>query len=185
MPPDFDQIIIRSLHAHEWREMRDLRLRALRDEAADIAFIDTFDSAVVRPDDFWQQRAAAASAEAGALASARQFVAITADGSWVGSVTVLIERTGDKDFEGLTIKRSAGAIVGVYVDDAHRGRGILQSLFKAAIDWVRERGLDYARLYVHARNLRAHKAYEKAGFQRTGITLEGSVGSEIEMARDV
>jgi len=185
MQPDFEQITIRSVHAHEWREMRDLRLKALRDEATTIAFIDTFETASARPDEFWQQRAAAASLEAGATSGARQFVAITADGTWIGSVTVLIEHAGDNDFEGLPIGRSAGSVVGVYLDDAFRGRGTLQSLFTTALDWVRERGIGRARLYVHVENLRAQKAYEKAGFQRTGLTLDGSVGPELEMARDV
>jgi len=178
-------ITVRPVHDHEWREVRALRLQALQDDAAAIAFVDTFEVAAARPDEFWEQRTSAASVEAGTDATARQFVAITGEGSWVSSVTVLIEQAGKKDFEGNEILRSGGGIVGVYLDPAFRGRGIIQSIFDAAIDWVRERGLDYARLHVHVDNLRAQKAYEKAGFRLTGVTLVGSVGEEFEMAREL
>lgn len=180
-----DEITVRPVHDYEWRDIRDLRLRALHDEAADIAFIDTVAGATARSDEFWQRRAIGASVEAGEHASARQFVAVAPDGTWVGTVTILIERAGDNDFESLPIRRSGGAAVGVYLDPEYRGRGVIQNLFDIAVDWVRERGLDYARLYVHADNLRAQKAYEKAGFHFTGTTLVGSVGPEVEMAREV
>ena len=65
------------MHDHEWREVRTLRLRALRDEAARIAFVDKFEDASGRPDEFWQERVALASVEAGSDAGARQFVAVT------------------------------------------------------------------------------------------------------------
>lgn len=178
-------VTVRPVHDHEWREVRTLRLRALRDEAARIAFVDNFEDASGRPDEFWQERVALASVDAGSDAGARQFVAVTEDGAWIGSVTVLVERAGEKDFEGAVIDRSAGGVVGVYLDPAFRGSGVMEDLLDAAVDWIRERGLDYARLYVHADNLRAQGAYEKAGFQPTGTTLLGSIGPEIEMARDV
>ena len=180
-----EEITVRAVHDHEWREVRELRLRALQDEVAAIAFIDTFDAASARPDEFWQQRAAGSSLEAGESATGRQFVAVTEAGAWVGAVTVLVERAGEKDFEGAEILRSGGAIVGVYLDPAYRGRGILQRMFAAALDWVRESGLDRARLYVHVDNARARRAYESAGFAATGATVSGSVGEELEMARDV
>lgn len=180
-----DAIAVRPVHDHEWREVRALRLRALQDEAAHIAFVDNFDDAFSRPDEFWQQRTIRASLEAGADADARQFVAVMGDGTWIGTVTVIVEHVGDKDFEGSEIGRPGGAIVGVYLDPAFRGRGMTQSLFDAALDWVRERDIDWVRLYVHGENLRAQKAYERAGFRPTGTSLLGSIGFEIEMARDV
>ncbi|MGV8882753.1 MAG: GNAT family N-acetyltransferase [Rhodoglobus sp.] len=178
-----EQIAVRPIHDHEWREVKAIRLRALQDEVADIAFVDTFEVASARPDEFWQQRTNAASVEAEMDARARQIIA-TVDGMWVGSATVLIELEGQKDFEGDVIQSSGGALVGVYLDTEFRGRGIIQNMFDAALDWVRERGLNRARLYVNVDNLRAQKAYEKAGFRPTGATLVGSVGPELEMARD-
>ena len=178
-------VTVRAVHDHEWRETRDLRLRSLQDEVAAIAFVDNFESASAKPDEFWQERAAGSSLEAGTDAPARQFAAVTEDGTWVGSLTVLIEQAGDKDFEGAVVERSAGAVVGVYLDPAFRGAGIIQTMLDMAVEWLQLRGLDHARLYVHADNLRAQRAYEKSGFHPTGKTLLGSVGEEIEMARDV
>lgn len=180
-----EQTSIRPVHDHEWREVRELRLRALQDEAAPIAFIDTFDAASVRPEEFWQQRAASSSVEAGSTADARQFIAITEEGRWVGSLTVLVERPGEKDFEGKVIQRAAAAIVGVYLEAPFRGRGLIQAMFDQALDWARERGLEYARLYVHAENQRAQGAYERAGFRPTGATFPGALGEERELAREI
>lgn len=176
-----DTITVRPVREHEWREVRALRLRALQDDAASIAFVDDFASASSQPDEFWKLRVVRASAEAGPDAAARQFVAIADDGAWIGSVTVIVERAGEQDYEGALIERSGGAIVGAYLDPAFRGRGIIQSLIASALDWIRERRLDHARLYVHTDNLPAQKAYEKAGFRPTGR----ATGPEIEMARDV
>lgn len=178
-------IVVRPVRGHEWIEVRALRLRALQDEAAGIAFVDTLEAATVRPDEFWKDRTAQASSDAGPDPSARQFVATTSDGNWIGSITVLIERAGEKDFEGKEIRRSGGGVVGVYLDPAYRGKGVIQSLFDAAFDWLRDLHLDSARLYVHAENSRAHNAYLKAGFRPTGVTLVGSIGPEVEMARAV
>jgi RimJ/RimL family protein N-acetyltransferase len=178
-------ITVRPIHDHEWQEVRALRLRALQDEVASIAFVDTFEEASVPPDEFWQQRAHGSSVEAGANAGVRSFIAIAGDGAWIGSVTVIVEKVGEKDFEGNEIVRDGGAIVGVYLDPEYRGRGVIQRLFDAALDWVRERELGYARLYVHSDNLRAQGAYLRAGFTPTGASFEGSLGAELEMAREV
>jgi len=180
-----EEVTVRAVREHEWRNVRELRLAALRDEVAAIAFVDTIESALARPDTFWQERTRDASVEAGPKAAARQFVAITGADVWIGSVTVLVEKPGETDFEGAEITRPAAALVGVYLDKSARGRGILQSMFESALDWARERGLPHARLYVHADNLRAQKAYVRAGFSPTGKALTGSLGAEIEMARSV
>lgn len=179
-----ETITVRTVHEYEWREVRALRLRALQDQAASVAFVDDFENASSQPDEFWTQRVVRASAEAGPDAAARQFVAITEDGTWIGSVTVILERAGEQDYEGAVIETSGGAIVGVYLDPAFRGRGTIQRLLEAAVDWVRDRGLRRARLYVHVHNVRAQRAYEKAGFRPTGTELVGAVGREMEMVRD-
>lgn len=180
-----NDVTVRPIRAHEWRERRDQRLRALQDDAAAIAFTVNYAEAAARPDESWREVALSSSIDAGPDAPARQFVAVTGDGEWVGTLTVLIELEGDLDFEGKAVARSGGGIVGVYVDPAFRGQGLLARLFEAAFDWVRERGFDHARLYVHADNVRARAAYEKVGFAATGVTLTGLIGPELELARRV
>jgi GNAT superfamily N-acetyltransferase len=174
---------VRPVHEHEWQQVRDLRLRALRDEAASIAFSDTYAGASVQPDAYWQERTSRASLEAGDSASARQFVALDATGEWVGSAVALLEVWGEKDYLGEIVERDGGAVVGVYVDPAHRGAGVIHQLLDAAADWVRAHGLDRLRLHVHAENSRAQRAYERAGFLPTGVSFTGAVGPELEMAR--
>ena len=173
---------IRPVRADEWQEIKALRLRALADDAAPIAFLETSADAAARPDEFWQERARGSSVDAGPGAGARQFVAVTKDGEWVGTAVALVEAAGDVDFEGAVVSRSGGHVVGVFLCPEHRGRGVLDRLFEAAGDWLRALALERVRLYVHADNVRAQRSYEKLGFEPTGTRVSGSIGTEIEMA---
>jgi GNAT superfamily N-acetyltransferase len=173
---------IRPVHASEWRQIKALRLRALSDEAAPIAFLDSYADASTRPDGFWQDRARGSSVEAGQEAGARQFVAVTVAGEWAGTAVALVEKAGAVDFEGAVVDKPGGHVVGVFLCPEHRGRGVLERLFRSLTDWLREIGLDHVRLYVHEENVRARRAYEKLGFQPTGTHVAGSIGTEIEMA---
>ncbi|RZS60364.1 ribosomal protein S18 acetylase RimI-like enzyme [Xylanimonas ulmi] len=178
--------MIRPVRAHEWREIRALRLEGVQGDVDRLAFAETFEQEAAKPDEFWQERAAGSSLDAGADAGARQFVAIADDGTWVGSSVVLIESAGGEDYEDRTIEQSGGHIVGVYVNSEHRGTGLVEELFNACLEWARERGLGRVRLYVHQDNARAQGAYRKCGFEPTGVLIEGdSLGCEVEMARAV
>jgi hypothetical protein len=55
VPGDY---VIRSIRADEWPAVKELRLRALRDPLAHLAFLETYDDAVGRPDSYWQERTA-------------------------------------------------------------------------------------------------------------------------------
>ncbi|UYO98629.1 GNAT family N-acetyltransferase [Microbacterium sp. M28] len=171
---------VRRVRADEWREVRQLRLHALADAAAPIAFLDTLANATVRPDDFWQERTARA---AGTDQSA-QFVAIDG-GEWVGSVSVLRRAVGDTDHHGRALEQRRSDVVGVYVRPSHRGQGIIDSLLAAASDWARTLGDPVLTLDVHADNDRAQSAYRRAGFAPTGFRFSGPIGPEIEMARSL
>ncbi|WP_104525649.1 GNAT family N-acetyltransferase [Blastococcus atacamensis] len=174
---------VRPVRASEWREIRALRLAALTDEVAATAFVESYDAAAGRPDEFWQERAQAASVDAGPEAVARQFIAVADDGTWVGTAVALVEKAGEADFEGAVVEESGGHLVGVYLHPGHRGAGVMDELFEAALEWLRELGLSRVRLYVHADNARAQRFYEKAGFRDTGGRFTGSIGPEIEMAK--
>lgn len=174
---------VRPVRAHEWREIRALRLAALSDPAAPMAFLESRADSEARTDEFWQDRARNSSVDAGADATARQFVATTTDGRWVGTVTVLVERAGATDLQGAAIEASGGHLVGIYLHPDHRGRGLLGDLIQAVAEWLRALGMPRARLYVHADNTRAQRAYAKAGFRATGAELTGIIGPELEMAR--
>lgn len=176
---------IRPVHEHEWEEIRRLRLTALKDDAAPIAFLETYDDALARPDHFWQERARGACVESGDGAGARQFVAVAQDGDWVGSASVLVERAGLTNMQGERIPVDGGYVVGVYVHHDHRGRGLVGGLFEGVTAWLRQIGCERVRLHVHADNARAQAAYRRLGFTATGATMTVDAGVELEMARDL
>ena len=174
---------IRPVRAEEWRQVKDLRMHALQDEAAPIAFLTTFAEAKARDDESWQTQTANGSVDAGNGAGSRQFVAIADDGTWVGTTVLLVERAGTEDFSGSRIDRDGGHVVGVYVHPDHRGAGLIDRLFDAALAWARELGLDRVRLHVHTDNARARAVYRRLGFVETGNGFTGPIGEELEMAR--
>ncbi|MFF9816771.1 GNAT family N-acetyltransferase [Streptomyces sp. NPDC014006] len=163
-----DDLAIRPIRAEDWPAVKELRLAALRDPLAHLAFLETYEQAAERSDAFWQERAAG-SGEGGT--GARQFVAEGADGQWAGSVTVLVEEAGTTDWAGFPVERRQGHVVGVYVRPEHRGSGLTKALFDAALEWAWGIGLERVRLIVHEDNKRAQGFYRKAGFVPSGLTV--------------
>src|SRR5690606_18274304 len=160
--------VVRPVLAHEWAKVKELRLTALRDPVAHLAFLETYEDAAAQPDTFWRDRTANAAQEAG---TSRQFVAEAGDGSWVGTVSVLIEVPGTTDWAGMPVERRQGHLVGVYVAPGHRGGGMTAALFDAALTWAWGRGAERVRLIVHPDNVRALGFYRKAGFAESGVTV--------------
>ncbi|MFD8911013.1 GNAT family N-acetyltransferase [Streptomyces sp. NPDC059575] len=176
--------VVRGIRADEWERVKGLRLDALRDPVAPLAFLDTYENAVAQEDRFWQDRAELAAEGA---TKGRQFVAEAADGSWVGSVTVLMEQPGTMDWSGHPVERRQGHVVGVFLRDGHRGNGLIQALLEAGVAWAWEQEAERVRLFVHEENERAQKAYLKAGFGPTGLVLSFSkdeAANELEFALD-
>lgn len=173
--------VIRAARADEWAKAKELRLVALQDPAAPVAFLDSYEDAVQQPDSFWQERSARATAQPGAPAG--QFIAEAADGSWAGSVVVLIEDAGTTDFGGAVVKEAQGLVVGVFVRPEHRGTGLIGKLIGAALDWawsIEEPRLARVLLHVHPENLRAQGAYRRIGFEPTGVTVRFEPHSSVE-----
>ncbi|MFJ3232160.1 GNAT family N-acetyltransferase [Streptomyces sp. NPDC086787] len=163
------EYVVRAIQADEWPEVKELRLRALQDAVAHLAFLETYEDAAARPDAFWQERALGGAEDA---ASVRQVVAVAPGGEWVGSVTVLMEEAGSTDWAGFPVERRQAHVVGVYVRPEHRGNGLLDALFAAGLAWAWERGAERARLLVHEDNGRARAAYQKVGFEPSGVIVQ-------------
>lgn len=172
-------VTVRRVRADEWERVRDLRLESLRDPVAAIAFLETYDASLARPDGFWRERAA------GGAAGARvaQFVAEADGGAWVGTVTVLVRRAGDVDHHGVTATDDRADLVGVYVAPSGRGSGTIDALIEAAAAWVRGIGLTELWLDVHRDNARARAVYARCGFEETGRAFTSVIGAEVEMRR--
>ncbi|MFF0430517.1 GNAT family N-acetyltransferase [Streptomyces sp. NPDC004520] len=160
---------IRTIRADEWEKTREIRLAALQDPIAHLAFLDTYEAAVERPDAFWKDRAEGSS-ESGD-GSVLQFVAEAPDGSWAGTITLLVERPSDEARFGEAAKVDQTHIVGVYVRPEARGTGVIDALFRAGVEWswtVPEPAVERVRLYVHEKNARAAAFYRRFGFVATG-----------------
>ncbi|MEV5607748.1 GNAT family N-acetyltransferase [Streptomyces sp. NPDC052225] len=174
---------IRPIRADEWALAKELRLAALQDEAAPIAFLETYEEALARPDSFWQDRASGNSHGT----DARMFVAVGPDGRFVGSVVALVERAGAEDYFGSVVERTQGAIVGVYVRPEARGGAVIRGLFDAAVAWAwTVDGIERVRLYVHEDNARAEAFYLRYGFVRTGgVTPMAGDPSKLEREMEI
>ncbi|MGW4750632.1 GNAT family N-acetyltransferase [Streptomyces sp. NPDC004290] len=173
--------MIRSIRPEDWPAVKELRLLALRDPVAHLAYLETYDEAAARPDAFWQERAAGAAV---GVADAQQIVAETPDGTWTGTLTVLMEQAATTDWAGFPVERTQGHVVGVFVRPEHRGTGLTKALFDAGLEWAWGRGAERVRLIVHEDNERARAFYRKAGFAPTGVTVPltpDSGDSELEM----
>ncbi|MGE9365590.1 GNAT family N-acetyltransferase [Isoptericola nanjingensis] len=163
---------VRHTSADEWREIRDLRLTALRDPAAPVAFLESYEEAAARPDDFWKVRARGNSTSEVVAG----FVAVDEDGRWMGTVTGLVEEPGAMDVLGQPVERHQVQIVGVFVRPEDRGVGLLGRLIDGLLDWARGRGIERARMGVHVDNPRARAAYAKLGFTPSGLRFNSRAG---------
>ncbi|MFC9177815.1 MULTISPECIES: GNAT family N-acetyltransferase [Streptomyces] len=176
--------VMRSVRAEEWPLARQLRLEALKDPAAPVAFLDSYEAAVARPAVFWQERTAAAAEGT----DVRQFVVESAAGEWVGTVTVLVERPEDEVRFGEAPAVDQGHLVGVFVRPGVRGAGVADALFRAAVDWAWSLSaprLERVRLYVHEDNPRAAAFYRRFGFVPSGQRMavpggRGEPGGPVE-----
>ncbi|WP_330331677.1 GNAT family N-acetyltransferase [Streptomyces sp. NBC_00536] len=173
------QYVIRGIRADEWEKVKELRLAALADPVAPVAFLENPVEAAAQPDEFWQGRA-----EGGAKGNpVRQFVAEAADGRWVGSVTVLLESAGARGIFDEVIPVEQGHLVGVFVRPEQRGTGLTEALFQAALDWawgLEEPVLERVRLFVHEENARAQAFYRRFGFAASGtvVPMPGDSGAK-------
>ena len=173
-------VAVRRVRAGEGARVRDLRLRAVDDPAAPIAFLTTRDEELARDAAFWEERASG-----GATGdSAAMFVAEVHD-EWIGTATVLVRRANEVDHTGRRSTADYAQVVGVYVDPARRGSGVIDSLLQAAAEWTSDRGFAALSLDVHADNTRAQTAYRRAGFIDTGERFTSSIGPELGMTRSL
>ncbi len=141
-----------SLPVEHWKEYRELRLRALREDPE--AFSSVYATARDLPDDFWQGRLAKA------LQGEKEWLLFGRDqGRLVGMIGAFVEE-GSPD---------TATIVSVYVPKEERGKGISRRLMEEMLMLLSEKpGLRKARLAVNVSQLAAVRLYEKFGFQEVG-----------------
>ena len=69
-------------------------------------------------------------------------------------------------------------IAGMVVDQAHRSDGVGAALVAAAESWARERGLPSVQVYSRVERERAHRFYERHGYEmvKTSRVLQRRIG---------
>ncbi|MEV4707840.1 GNAT family N-acetyltransferase [Actinoplanes sp. NPDC049316] len=134
--------------------MRALRLEMLADSP--LAFLETLAQAAARPHADYRRRIVQASS-GGQLA---QFVA-DPGGRLIGHAggTVLPEEP------------AATVVFAVYITPTRRGQGVLASLVDAVAEWSLTVGRRELMLEVVVGNDRAVRAYERLGFEDTGVRV--------------
>lgn len=170
---------VRRVHAEEWQSIRELRLEALRDPIAHLAYLERLEDALQRPDSYWRDQAQTAAAGT----AVGKFVAVDDHGELAGTVTALVTVPGEPDYIGETSPHLRAALVGVYVRPAQRGGGVLQALLAETEAWLQEIGVQQVRLHVNEHNVRAQGAYRKCGYVDTGTRVEMIDGVNHEMVR--
>ncbi|WP_369267751.1 GNAT family N-acetyltransferase [Streptomyces harbinensis] len=153
-----DRYAIRTTRREDWARLRELRLAALLDPLAEVAFYQTYEAALEIPRQEWERRAAGERTTtfigypvdpedpAGSLGFPDS-ADFAVDKPWAGMVTVFPEpdtfagtdTDADSDTDHVTV-------VGVYVRPEHRGTGLARNLMRRVIDWAGEREV---RLRVH------------------------------------
>ncbi|MFJ8075705.1 GNAT family N-acetyltransferase [Streptomyces sp. NPDC096176] len=160
--------VIRRVRAEEWDRARDLRLAALQDPLAPIAFYESYEQAAAHPDSFWQERTSTAAAGEDVV----QFVAEAPGGRWDGTVSVLVEHKGESRI-GKPAPVEQTHVVGVFVRAEARGSGLAEALFRTALEWswgLQSPPVERVRLLFHSDNVRAAALYRKVGFVPSGDT---------------
>ena len=165
---------IRTTRAEDARQLRELRLEALRSHpvafTADLSESEAFD------DQHWVERARAGSGEGREAV----FVADNDDGRLVGMTGIYVAPNRPKLAHSATIW-------GVYVRPEARRRGVGQGLSHACLDWARGKGLVIVKLSATTEPPAAQRCYERCGFEAYGVEplavqVDGRFYDEVLMA---
>ena len=148
----------------DWERVRDLRLRSLREDPE--AFGSTFEREAADGEDEWRAFVT------GWTGAARQatFVAVDADGAWIG-IVVGVVWSGEP---------SLASLYAMWVDPSARRRGVGELLVRSVAAWAAGTGADRLELCVIRDNATATRLYGRAGFVPTGIRGELRPGSGLE-----
>jgi len=144
-------VTVKPLRAEQWRQLRDIRLRALRDSPG--AFLTTAAQAEKEPDEFWSNRAALAACGE----KWGNFLAFTDQGEAIGMVSGVEDRGTPGVVE----------LVQMWVDPTWRNQSVGAQLVAAIIEWSAPRA-DRIRLGVAEDNQAAITLYTRCGFLPTG-----------------
>lgn len=144
-------IEIRQASEGEWEVVRDLRLRALREDFE--AYGSTFERESLRTEEEWRARLSD---------PARATFVADGDGRLAGTAVAAPWDEPDGPL----------GLFGMWVDPAFRGRGIGAQLVERVLAYARERGETLVQLEVAEPQAAARRLYARCGFIDTGERLK-------------
>jgi ribosomal protein S18 acetylase RimI-like enzyme len=142
---------VRRVEPEAWRELAELRLRALAD--APEAFASTHEAEAGRSDREWRDWTARVAGGVDAVAF------VVDDGERLQGLVVGHERTEQPE---------RIALVSLWVAPEARAHGLGSELVERVVEWAEDRGADAVTLWVNEANAGAVGLYERAGFTATG-----------------
>lgn len=144
---------IRRVRPDEWRQVRSLRLRALREVPT--AYGSTLAEEQAFSDAMWRERTLGASSGC----ERATFVA-ESEGVWLGTVTGLAKQFG--------LAGGVPLLVAMFVAASARQQRIGVGLVDTLSSWARECGASRLALWVESSNEPAIALYQRCGFHFSG-----------------
>ena len=145
-----DPISVVALGPEDWRDLRAIRLEALRSEPT--AFSASYQETLARPDEDWRRRLS--NNQSLHLVAKTQGLPIGMVGAYLSS------DNGDQ---------SVAVVFGMYVTQEHRRRGAGRLLLHSLIDRLAAQpGITTIRLWVREAQHPARRLYESVGFRVVG-----------------
>jgi ribosomal protein S18 acetylase RimI-like enzyme len=142
-----DSVEVRAVRPDEWQSLRELRLRALTEDAT--AFGQTLEKARARNDDDWRRYAHDGERSV-------TFVGVAA-GGFVGMSRGRVLEGGD------------AGLYGMWVAPGARRGGVGRRLVVAVLEWARTQGVARVVLDVAEERPAARALYASCGFRDTGV----------------
>ena len=152
-------IDVRSIQGDEGELLREVRLAALK--SAPAAFLETFEEVAADPADVWAARAAASTGEGD------QLIMVALDEGRPVGMAGIAREIGQR-------RRHRATLWGVWLDPAHRGRGVGRQRVSTALDWARELEVRAVYLEVVENEDPSWSLYGRLGFVRREVDPFGA-----------
>lgn len=146
------------MRGDEWRELRDVRLRAL--DEAPYAFGTRYEEARARPERWWVDWAARS-----AVGGTQAFFLAWENGDPVGIAGTFVEEDGRR------------WLISMWIDPGSRGQGVGRALVDTVVGFARSAGSSELFLEVTHDNNAARLLYERCGFVATGNGSRPDLGT--------
>lgn len=167
---DSQEYKIIKLSPERWQEYRAIRLESLKNDPQ--AYLATYEDNLKKTDQEWIERLSYKH-------PADMKLGLECAGKLVGLIGSFWTDEDPK----------AAFIYQVYIDKAHRGKGLAKILLTEILDYLSKVSeISAIKLSVVASQLPAHRSYLKAGFREVGrkkdeVLFEGKYWDEIEMEK--